>query len=82
MARAEKRGARVLWADLCRDGDYRGRWVALNAVRYDGGMPVEGELMDADEDLAALCARVQTAEDTACAILFCDDKASGVRRVN
>lgn len=80
MAKAERRGARVLWADLCRDSDYRGRWVALHAVRYDGSVPVEGELVDADEDLAALCARIQSAEDAQCAILFCDDKASGVRR--
>jgi hypothetical protein len=71
-----------MWADLCRDSDLRGHWVALEAVRYDAGMPVEGHVVDSDEDLAALCARIQASDHPACAILFCDDKASGIRRVS
>jgi hypothetical protein len=79
MSKAFGRGERVQWEVLCRHNDYQGLWVALNAVRYDSGIPVEGELIDVDEDLAVLCARIQSAEDTACAILFCDDKSGAAR---
>ena len=83
MARAEGRRRRVIWADLCRDEEYRGRWVALESVRYDSGSAVEGEVVDVDDNLATLCARIQSADHVACAILFCDDKsASGVRRLS
>jgi len=74
------RGTRVLWNELCRARDYKGKWVALQSVTYDSGVPVEGELVDAHEDLGELCARIQLADRTACAILFCDDKGSGIRR--
>jgi hypothetical protein len=80
MSKTERRGTRVLWSDLCQNGSYKGRWVALDSVRYDGGVPVEGVLVDSDQDLAALCTRIQSVEDTACAILYCDDKASGAYR--
>jgi hypothetical protein len=59
---------------MCRSDRYRGQWVALNAPRYHPatGEPVEGELVDADEDLAVLCARLRAADRSACAILFCE----------
>ena len=80
MDKAELRSGRILWADLCREGEYLGQWVALESVRYDSGVPVEGAVVDWDENLATLCARIQSADHVACAILFCDDKASGIRR--
>jgi hypothetical protein len=80
MDQAQKRG--VLWADLCKDGAYRGRWVALEGVRYDSGAPMEGVVVDADDDLATLCTRVQASDYAGCAILFCDDKSSGIRRAS
>ncbi|MSP25855.1 MAG: hypothetical protein EXR75_11985, partial [Myxococcales bacterium] len=30
---------RVRWSDLCRSASFIGRWIALDAVRYDGGLP-------------------------------------------
>lgn len=81
MAEAKtRRGMRVKWASLCKDSDYKGMWVALQGVTYDSGVPVEGDLVDAHESLGELCARIQLADRTACAILFCDDKGSGIRR--
>lgn len=71
-----------MWADLCREGEYQGQWVALESVRYDSGAPVEGEVVDSDSNLAVLCARIQAADHVACAILYCDDKASGIRRLS
>ncbi len=69
------RAGRVAWADLCRDPELVGRWVALDAVRYEDGVPLDGELVDSDPDLAALCGRVQSADETSCAILFCEPLA-------
>lgn len=72
------------WSAICRDQKYRGQWLALDQVRYENGTVVEGRVVDVDGDLAALCARVQAgaqgSDTTSCAILFCDDGASGIRR--
>jgi hypothetical protein len=67
--------ARMTWLEICRSERFRGRWVALDNVRYEAGstVPVEAEVADSDEDLAALCSRMRAADRTACAILFCDE---------
>ena len=54
---------------------YRGRWVALDNCRYDvkTAQPMEGTIIDADEDLVALCTRIRESENRHCAILFCDE---------
>jgi hypothetical protein len=66
---------RMAWRELCQTDEYRGRWVALDNVRYDPvtSQPIEGEVVDADEDLADLCARMRSSDRTACAILYCED---------
>jgi len=65
----------MAWRELCQSDEYRGRWVALDNVRYDPvtSQPIEGEVVDADEDLADLCARMRATDRTACAILHCED---------
>ena len=67
----------MLWEDICRSEQYRGRWVALDSVRYDPTttQPMEAEVVDVDEDLADLCARMREASRTSCAILFCEEDA-------
>ena len=80
MDRAKQKRRRVQWEEICHDSEFTGQWVALDDVRYEAGNPVEGEVADWDHDLAALCARVQAADSQSCAILFCDDGASGIRR--
>jgi hypothetical protein len=82
MGRVDGDGDRVRWADLVKNDEYRGHWVALENVRYDSAnrRPLEGTLVDADEDLAALCARIQSKERSGCSIHFCDDGGSGIRR--
>jgi hypothetical protein len=62
------------WREICHHDLYRGRWVALDNVRYDPmtSLPLEAEVVDADEDLADLCSRMRAADRTACAILHCD----------
>ena len=53
----------------------RGLWVALDNCRYDQTTrrPIEGDVVDADEDLTELCHRMQEAGRTACAIFYCDE---------
>ena len=65
---------------------YRGRWVALDDCRYDSrtAQPVEGSVVDSDEDLVALCNRMQEGSLSHCAILFCgedDETPASARRV-
>ena len=63
----------MTWPDMVRSGQYRGRWVALDNVRYNPATsrPVEADVVDADEDLSDLCARMRESDRTSCAILFC-----------
>jgi hypothetical protein len=67
-------GSRLTWPQICRSNEFRGRWVALDECRYDRrtAQPTEGTVVDADEDLVALCSRMQASDSKHCAILFCD----------
>ena len=67
------------WRTICQL--YRGQWVALNAPRYHPvtGQPIEGDVVDADVDLATLCARLRASDRTACAIVFCEVEALRAR---
>jgi hypothetical protein len=67
--------ARTTWPQLIPAEKLRGLWVALDNCRYDQTtrQPIEGDVVDADEDLTELCHRMQEVGRTACAILFCDD---------
>jgi len=80
MGSKSRTNARMAWWELCRLDEYRGHWVALDNVRYDPvtAQPIEGEVVDADEDLADLCARMRSTDRTACAILHCDEEASAL----
>jgi hypothetical protein len=71
-------GSRLTWPQICRNDDFRGRWVALDECRYDPrtAQPSEGTVVDADEDLVALCNRMQASDAKYCAILFCDERVS------
>lgn len=75
---------RMTWSEVCCSDRFRGRWVALDNVRYAAGSsaPVEADVVDADEDLAELCSRIRAADRTSCAILFCDEPVppTSVRR--
>jgi hypothetical protein len=76
-------GSRQTWPQICRNDDYRGRWVALDECSYDPrtAQPTEGTVVDADEDLVALCARMQASDNRHCAILFCDERGGGEEMV-
>jgi hypothetical protein len=67
-------GSRMTWPEIQLSDAYRGRWVALDDCKYDAktAQPVEGTVVDADEDLVELCSRIQQGDNRHCAILFCD----------
>ena len=64
----------MTWSELCESDEYRGRWVALDGCRYDEATskPIEGTVIDVDDDVVELCNRVRDAEMRDCAILFID----------
>lgn len=64
---------RMKWDEICLRDDCRGRWVALQGCTFDAstGHAAEGEIVDIDDDLAELCARVREDHRTQCAIQFC-----------
>jgi hypothetical protein len=66
----------MTWRDICRSEQCSGRWVALDNVRYDPSTsrPIEADVVDVDEDLGELCARMRASDQTSCAILFCEDE--------
>jgi hypothetical protein len=67
-------GERMSWSQIRGADEFRGRWVALDACKYDEctGRATEGEVVDVDDDLAELCQRVRASERRNCAIVFCD----------
>ena len=81
MPKADVKTARVLWSHLTAREEHQGHWVALEDVRYDDGTrePLDGVLVDSDEDLAVLCSRIQQREQASCSILFCGDSDRPVR---
>jgi hypothetical protein len=66
---------RMTWPELCRSEEFKGLWVALDNCRYDSAtlQPIEGDVVDADEELGELCGRMREAGRTSCSILFCED---------
>ncbi len=71
-------GSRLTWPQICRSDELRGRWIALDECKYDPrtAQPSEGTVVDADEDLVALCSRMQATDSKHCAILFVDDRTA------
>ena len=65
---------RMTWPELCRSERYTGLWVALDKCRFDPTtrQPIEGDVVDAHEDLAELCRQMREAGHSSCAILFCE----------
>jgi hypothetical protein len=67
--------SRMTWPELCQAQELKGLWVALDNCRYDQAtlQPIEGDVVDADEELAELCARMRETGRSSCAILYCDE---------
>lgn len=64
---------KMSWRQIATHPQFRGRWVALDGCVYDGHSPdpADAEVVDSDEDLSELCARIEAAERRNCEIRFC-----------
>lgn len=69
-------GDRLTWPEIRKSDKYRGVWVALDHCKYDArtAQPLEGDVVDSDEDLVELCNRMQQSDNKHCAILFCEEE--------
>ena len=62
----------VAWEDICRDETWQGRWVALDGCAYNEcGEATAGLVIDYDDNLADLCARMSAERRKRCSIVFC-----------
>lgn len=66
--------SRLSWTEICSQKRFQGRWLALDGCRYDGcpDHPAEAVVVDNDDDLAELCARMKRVARGCCTILYCD----------
>ena len=64
----------VAWARVADSESLAGLWVAMDNCRYDQTthQPIEGDVVDSDEDLAELCGRLRETGRSSCVICFCD----------
>ena len=69
-------GSRMSWPEIRQSGEFAGQWIALDNCKYDAktAEPIEGTIIDADDDLVELCNRIKQGEKQHCAILFCEDE--------
>ncbi len=65
---------KMTWREICEDDGLRGRWVAIDDCRFDEvtGRAMEGSVVDVDDDLAELCARIRESEWKNCSIVFAE----------
>ena len=72
---------RMTWDEICQTNDLRGRWIAMDECQFDEatGRATEGLVVDSDDDLAELCARIRESDRTNCSILFAGDEHSAYR---
>ena len=62
----------VAWEDICRDAAWQGRWVALDDCAYnEAGETTAGQVVDYDDNLAELCARLSAERRKRCSVVFC-----------
>lgn len=75
-------GSRMTWPEIRQSVSFRGRWVALDQCVYDAktAKPLEGSVVDVDDDLVELCARIRTGDNKHCAILFCEEDEIELQR--
>ena len=62
----------MAWEDIRGDSTWQGRWVALDDCAYNEvGEATTGLVVDYDDNLAELCARLSADRRKRCSIVFC-----------
>ena len=66
----------MAWANVRGLESLAGLWVAMDNCRYDQTthQPIEGDVVDSDEDLAELCGRLREIGRSSCVICFCENE--------
>lgn len=61
------------WTQVQRTEQFQRCWVALDNCKYDQAtrQPVEGDVVDSDEDLTELCRRMREMGRSSCSVMFC-----------
>jgi hypothetical protein len=67
----------VAWEDVCGDASWQGRWVALDGCAYnEAGEATAGLVVDYDDNLAELCARLSAERRKSCSVVYCSTAES------
>ena len=67
----------MAWEDIRGDSAWQGRWVALDDCAYnEAGEATTGLVVDYDDNLAELCARLSADRRKRCSIVFCPPAAA------
>jgi len=62
----------MAWEDICSQSTWQGRWVALDDCAYnESGEATAGLVVDYDDNLAELCARLSAERRKRCSVMFC-----------
>ena len=62
----------MTWEEIRRDAAWQGRWVALDECAYnEAGEATAGLVVDYDDNLAALCARLSAERRKSCSVVLC-----------
>ena len=62
----------MAWEDICSQSTWQGRWVALDDCAYnEAGETTAGLVVDYDDNLADLCARLSAERRKRCSVMFC-----------
>lgn len=70
--RSEPDSVPMAWEDICSQSTWQGRWVALDDCAYnEAGETTAGLVVDYDDNLADLCARLSAERRKRCSVMFC-----------
>ena len=70
--RTEPGSPAMAWEDICGDATWQGRWVALDECAYNAaGEATAGLVVDYDDNLADLCARLSAERRKRCSVVYC-----------
>ncbi|MEM7136916.1 MAG: hypothetical protein AAF500_10080 [Myxococcota bacterium] len=62
----------IPWTEICRDATWQGQWVALDDCAYnEAGEATSGLVVDHDDNLTDLCARLSGERRKHCSVVFC-----------
>jgi len=70
--RPDSASSAMAWEDICHESAWQGRWVALDECAYDAaGRATAGQVVDYDDNLAELCARLSAERRKRCSVVYC-----------